>query len=311
MVQSMPTDLPRLARVAWLFACVACGPVVRPDQPPREPGPVAKIEPLPQKKVRGRQLVLGEMCPQGAGGRPAVMPLVMRTVSWTDNVDEVAAAVERGSVPRFVVFGVDGKVAGRFDTLGLAEIGGPQAVASGTYVGASACTADAGNSARVDDPKCVAATLGCGLAVGELGRPDDPPENVSFPTTGACLQGDALAVDIDGDKVMEQFPLAGVLDGIRSPAKEWSAAPVVGAKCAPVFQLFDVKIVPQLEPGKGSAAQHTVGLDLLGVVDLDGDGRNEVVLALKFPTVRTILVYSATGSPQRLELVGEGQAFPR
>lgn len=309
-MHSMPLDLTRLAGVAWIVATAACGPVVRPDQVPHEPGPVARIEPLPTKKVRGRQLVVGEMCPQGAGGRPAVMPLVMRTVSWNDNPQEVTAVVERGSVPRFVVFGVDGKIAGRFDTLGIAEIGPQLSVASGTYVGAPACSADR-DGEHVDDPKCTAATGGCGLAVGELGRPDEPPEMTNLATAGACLQGDAIAVDVDGDSVMEQFPIAGVLDGIRSPAKEWSAAPVVGAKCTPVFQLHDLKIVPQLEPGKGSAAQHIVGLDLLGVLDLDGDGRNEVVLALKFPTVRTIVVYASSGSPQRLELVGEGQAFPR
>ncbi|MDQ3334106.1 MAG: hypothetical protein M4D80_03015 [Myxococcota bacterium] len=308
----MATDLLRLAGVAWIVTCAACGPVVRPDKPPHEPGPVARIEPLPTKKVSGRQLVVGEMCPQGAGGRPAVMPLMMRTASWSDNAEEVAAAVERGSVPRFVVYGVDGKIAGRFDTLGVAEIGAAQSVASGTYVGASPCTSDAGkNNGRVDDQKCVVATQGCGLALGPLGRPDDPPDNITFATSGACLQDNAIAVDIDGDKVMEQFPLQGVLDGVRSPAKEWSAAPVVGAKCTPVFTLFDVKINPQLEAGKGSAAQHTVGLDLLGVADLDGDGRNELVLALRFPTVRTIVVYGATASPQRLELIGEGQSFPR
>jgi hypothetical protein len=271
-----------------------------------------KVEPLPQKgkPIRGRQLVVGEMCPQGAGGRPAVLPLVMRTVSWTDTEEEVDAAVERGSVPRFVVFGVDGKIAGKFDTLGLADIG-QLSVASGTYVGASPCTSDGGNGKRIDDPKCAAATSGCGLAVGELGRPDDPPDTTAIATSGACLQGDAISVDIDGDKVMEQFPLAGVLDGIRSPAKEWSAAPVVGQKCTPVFSLFDIKVVPQLEPGKGSAAQHTVGVDVLAIADLDGDGRNEIVLAMKFPTVRTIVIYSATESPQRLELVGEGTSFPR
>ena len=309
----MALDLARLAGVAWIVTSVACGPVVRPDKPDNEPAPGIRVEPLPsaKKNIRGRQFVLGEMCPQGAAGRPAIMPLVMRTVSWTDKPEEVAAAIERGSVPRFVVFGVDGKTAGRFDTLGLAEIGGPQAVASGTYVGASVCTSDGGNNTRIEDPKCGVATSSCGLAVGELGRPDDPPETISIATGGACLQGDAISVDIDGDKVMEQFALSGVLDGVRSPAKEWSAAPIVGVKCTPAFQLFDVKLVPHLEAGKGSAAAHNVGLDLLGVVDLDSDGRNEIILALKFPTVRTIVVYSAIESPQRLELVGEGTAFPR
>jgi hypothetical protein len=77
----------------------------------------------------------------------------MRTVSWSDSREEVAAVIERGSVPRFSVYGVDGKVAGRFDTLGIAEIAPNQAVASGTYVGAPPCTADAGNGQRIEDPK--------------------------------------------------------------------------------------------------------------------------------------------------------------
>jgi hypothetical protein len=272
---------------------------------------VAKPERPAAARPRGRQVVVGEMCPQGAGGRPAVAPVVMRTVSWSDRDDEIAAVIERGSVPRFAVFGVDGKVAGHFDTLGLAEIAPHHAVASGAYAGASPCTADAGKGQRTEDPRCGPAMMSCGLAVGELGRPDDPPETVKLATGGACLQGDAIAVDIDGDKVMEQFPLAAVLDGVRSPTKEWAAAPVVGAACAPQFELFGVKIVPQLEAGKGSVDNHVVGLDVMGVVDLDGDGRMELVLALTFPTVRTIVVYTATASAQRLELAGEGEAFPR
>ncbi|MBA3819534.1 MAG: hypothetical protein H0X17_11625 [Deltaproteobacteria bacterium] len=307
----MTTDLCPRGRVAWLVIAMGCGPVVRPDRPPDEPGPVGKIEPLRPRKGSGRHVLIGEMCPQGAGGRPAVAPLVMRTISWSDQVTDVTNAIERGSVPRLTVFGVDGKVAGRFDTLGLAEIGSQQSVASGTYVGAPPCTTDTGGGQRTEDPKCGLATGGCGLAVGELTHPDDPPESVAFATGGACLQGDALAVDIDGDKVMEQFPLVGVLDGIRNPATEWTAAPVVGAACTPTFELFDVRINPPLEAGKGTADKHMIGLDLLGVLDVDGDGRMEVVLALKFPTVRTIVVYTSTGSAQRLELAGEGTGFAR
>ena len=52
-------------------------------------------------------------------------------------------------------------------------------------------------------------------------------------------------------------------------------------------------------------------LDVLGVVDLDGDGRRELVLALRFPTVRSIVVYSPVQSAQRLALVGESTSFPR
>lgn len=311
MVHAMAIDLRCGARVAWLALLVACGPAVRPDLPPSEPGPVVNQLQRPPATGAGRQLVVGEMCPQGAAGRPAVAPLMMRTHAWSDTTADVAAVVERGSVPRFVVFGIDGKIAGRFDTLGLADVGPTQAVASGTYVGASPCTADAGGGERLEEPTCAPATGGCGLAVGEITRPGEDGETIGVITGGACLQNAALAVDIDGDKVMEQFPLAGVLDGVRSPAAEWTAAPVVGAACTPKFALFGTRIMPHLEAGKGAADKHVIGLDVLGVADLDGDGRMELVLALAFPTVRTIVVYTSTGSPQRLELAGEGQSFAR
>jgi hypothetical protein len=266
----------------------------------------------PRPRVTGgRQIVIGEMCPQAAAGRPAIAPLVMRMATWIDAPAELANIVERGSVPRFVVFGVDGKVAGVFDTLGLADIGIPQQVASGTYVGAMPCTADAGNGQHTEDPRCTAATGGCGIAVGELAHPDDPPPIPAFQTGGACLEGDALAVDIDGDDVMEQFPLASVLDGVRSPAAEWTATPVAGGTCKPTFELHDVRLTPVAEPGKPVDPKHVIGLDVLGVLDLDGDERNELVLALKFPTVRTIVVYTAPDSARRLELAGESQSFPR
>jgi hypothetical protein len=178
-------------------------------------------------------------------------------------------------------------------------------------VGSPPCTADAGKGARADEPRCAAALAGCGLAVAELLRPDDDVETPKFATGGACLSGDAIAVDIDGDGVVESFPLAGVLDGIRGPASEWSAAPTAGATCKPQFQLYDIKLIRAPDPGKPIDTKSMVVLDVMGVLDLDGDGRHELVVALRFPTVRTILVYTAAGSPQRLEAAAEGESFPR
>lgn len=271
----------------------------------------------PRPRVTGgRQIVVGELCPQVAAGRPAIAPLVMRTGTWTDAPSELASAVERGSVPRFVVFGVDGKVAGVFDTLGLTDLGTSQQVAAGTYVGGMPCTADAGGGQRVEDPRCASATGGCGIAVAELGRPDDLPPNPVIQTGGACVAGDGLAVDIDGDGAPELFPLAALLDGARRPAGEWSAAPAgalgaPGTACAPTFEVHGVQLTPVVEPGKPIDPKHAVGLDVLGVLDLDGDGRKELVLALRFPTVRTIAVYTAPDMARRLELAGEAQSFPR
>jgi hypothetical protein len=310
----MPTDRLAPQRVAWLVlgaAWISCAPSFRPPTPPPEPGPVGKLEPRREPTGGGRQIVAGELCPFGAGGRPAIAPLLMHAVQWTSAAADVTNVIERGSVPRFVVFGVDGKPAGAFDTVGTADIGLEQAIASGTYVGASPCTADAGQGARTEDPACGPALNGCGLAVGELTRPDDPPETPKFDTGGACLSGDALAIDIDGDKIAESFPLSGVLDGVRSPTAEWSAGPTAGAACKPTFQLYNVKLVAQPEPGKKIDLKATVVLDVLGIIDLDGDGRKEVVLALRFPTIRTIVVYTAPNSAQRLELAGESESFPR
>jgi hypothetical protein len=264
----------------------------------------------------GRHVVVGEMCPQGAAGRPAVAPLFVRGVQWSDTPAEVAAAVERGSVPRFVVFGTDGKMAGAFDTLGLLDVGLGQSVASGTYAGASPCTYEAAKQmtpgqvvTRGEEPRCGPATAGCGLAVAEIVHPDEPPQTPSFATGGACLSGDQLAVDIDGDGRIESFPIVGVLDGIRGPAAEWSASPTATAACTPHFQLYDLKLVAEPDPGKTVDLKSTVLLDVLGVIDLDGDGRKELVLALRFPTVRTIVIYTPSDSAQRLQLAGEATAF--
>ena len=59
------------------------------------------------------------MCPQGAGGRPAVAPLVMRTLQWSDVPADLTSIVERGCVQRFTVYGVDGKSAGTITTTQL------------------------------------------------------------------------------------------------------------------------------------------------------------------------------------------------
>jgi len=309
--------VPRVARIATIVTLAACGPTVKPPSPPPEPGPVAKVErPRSQGGAPAREVVVGEMCPQGAGGRPAVAPLVMRTVQWSDRADEVGATVERGSVPRFVVLGTDGKLAGAFDTLGLVEVAGGAPVASGTYTGASPCTYEVGaragqTSTRAEEPSCGKVTGGCGLAVGDITRPGEPPDVPPFATGGACISGDQLAVDIDGDGRIESFPITGVLDGIRGPAQEWTASPTATATCKPQFQLYDVRLAAEPEPGKAVDPKSIVSMDVLGVLDLDGDGRKELVLALRFPTVRTIVVYTAAQSTQRLELAGEAQSFQK
>lgn len=293
-------------------AVAACGPAVQTQPPPAEPEPITRRVIERPASPNGRQVVVGEMCPQGAGGRPAVAPLVQRAVGWTSDTSEVAATVERGQVPRFFVYGVDGKVAGAFDTLGIVEVGIGQPVATGTYVGAAPCTSAGASSTdpRIEDSHCVAASHGCGIAIGELTPPDDPPPTANFKTGGACMAGNELAVDIDGDGRIESFPIAGALDGIRAPAAEWTASASAGGACTPTYQIYGLQLAPESRPGK-PAEKGVVTVDVLGVIDLDGDGRRELILAMHFATVRAIVVYAAGSIPERLELVGEATGFAK
>jgi len=317
MSRVLALDRGSLPRVAWLVL-VACAPTLKPAEEPPEaaPGVVNKLSRAPS----GHEVMVGELCPEGAAGRPAVAPLLVRNVGWSDNANDLGEVLERGGVPRFVVYGVDGKLAGAFDTMGVVDVGLPQEVATGAYAGASPCTyplaAKAQNDpgatikTRADEPKCIAAMHGCGLAVGPLTH-GDSPEVPNYQTGGACVSGDQLAVDIDGDGRVESFPLAGVLDSIRGPASEWTALPTATASCTPTFQLYDIKLTAPGTAKKPSDPRATVTMDVLGVVDLDGDGRREVVLALRFPTTRSIVVYTASQTAQRLELAGEATAFPQ
>src|SRR5207302_1741287 len=140
-------------------------------------------------------------------GRPAIAGLLERSVGWTSSAEDIANTLERGNVQRFAVFGVDGKPAGAFDTMGLVDVGMVQPVASGAYAGAGPCTysvnvkpgTDKAVAPRAEDPKCGQVTGGCGIAVGEITGPHEPPSAAKYETGGACLTGDQLAVDIDGD----------------------------------------------------------------------------------------------------------------
>jgi hypothetical protein len=347
MVHAMPYDRGWLPRVAWptlivgLSACVPASVPTGPGEGPTAGGGVGIVHARPRPTVSGKQVVVGEMCPLGAAGRPGLAPIAMRGVEWTDKADEIANVIERGAVPSFAVYGVDGKQAGDFETLGLAEIAPGQPVATGSYTGASPCTyevtpkiPDAPNvkpeqagsgsgsgsmrpknvgsalATRLEDPACVPETNGCGIALAEIVHPDDPPSPPSFTTGGACLSGDELAVDIDGDGIAEVFPLRALLDSSRAPSAEWTAAPTAAVPCKPSFQLFNIQL-GDADPGKAPDPKRLVTMDLLGVVDIDGDGRRELILSLRFPTVRSIVIYTPEGAAQRLVLAGEATSFPR
>jgi len=257
-------------------------------------------------------VLLGEMCPQGAAGSPGLLPLAMRGAQWRDDVETLAALIERGAVARYTVFGHDGERVGAFDAVAHVDVGLPQPAATGVYVGVAPCTHAVGGGARSEDPACNVATRGCGLAIGEVdaAMPGREPRLRPGAIGGACLAGDDLAVDIDGDGAPERYRLGAFLDAGRFPAEQVSAEPAAAVTCTPRFSIHGLQLAPGFEPGAKVEAKYLVDLDVLGVVDLDGDARREVILAVRYPSSRTIVVFTARDQVGLLERTGETTAWP-
>jgi hypothetical protein len=247
------------------------------------------------------------MCPQAAGGRAGVVPVMARRLSWVVDTDELAGMLERRWARQFSVFGWDGRRVGLFSVAGAAEAGPHPAVAIGSYAGASPCQPPARSGTDVTfDPDCVAALEHCGVAVAVLepaggidARPfDEDPEPSTFDVGRACAVDGVLLVEIDGDGTTEAFPLDQFLDNFRAPPEEIMAVPRKEASCALSFASREV--VPPADP------RDWRGLDVLAVVDLDGDGRRELIVTYRYSDRRTWAIYSPRSTTARLELVGEG-----
>ncbi|HPH69123.1 MAG TPA: hypothetical protein PLF40_25395 [Kofleriaceae bacterium] len=297
-----------IAGVSWGGGS-ACGPRYVPESMPNT-SPIVKSTRSGRQAGPGQQILLGEMCMQAAAGRPAVDPLLLRGVQWGNDPAELSSAIERNSSAEFAVLGMDGVRAGIFVSLGLADVPGLDGVAAGSYSGASPCTRLVKGGDRAEDPACNTTMKGCGLAIADLGPGRYAPE---LGVGAACVRGDALVVDIDGDGQLESFATKDMLDTDRSPAGEWLAQATVATAtaapaCAPTFTIYNTTLSPERDADGKADVRYNIGFDLLGVVDLDGDGRVELIGALRYPDARTIVVYSARTMSNRLELIGEARA---
>ena len=302
--------------LGMMFMGLACRPRVEPEGPGVRPAPAAAApsEAAP-RSVRPpvREMVVGELCPAGAAGRPGVMPLFVRGLSWSDATEDAAAAVARRMARQFSVLAWDGRRAGIFSVAGGADVGLDRQAAAGAYAGVSPCARprESGAEEPALDAACVAAQAHCGLALavleprsgaGALPFAEDP-EPVTVAAGGACVADDKLIVDLDQDGEPEAFPVAQFVDPVRAPAGEVSAVPRGGSDCA--TSAFAIRhVVPPGNP------KHWLGLDLLGVVDIDGDGRRELVVSYHYPARRTWAIYSPLATAGRLDLVGEAEPWP-
>ena len=299
---------PSTPLLAAALACAACGPRVDPADPDRGgdgAGPVPGPRARPDNNKATRDVLIGEMCPTAAAGRPAVLPLFLRNVGWQSQSADVTAPLERRSARQFAVLGWDGRRVGVFSVAGAAEVDDVVA-AVGAFAGTSPCEKRARpGQAKELIAECVAAQASCGVAVAVLepaggfaARPaEEDPDPPELEPAGMCVAKGLLLVDVDGDGTSEAFPVAGFLDESRGPADEVGAVAAGGATCTPGFAARGV--VPPGDP------RDWRGMDVVGVADFDGDGRREIVAVYQYAGRRTWALYSATDFPGRLDLVGE------
>ncbi len=267
---------------SWLLVMAVVVAACRPAAVPGAPSPTAgaraaraaRVLRAPAAPGAGGILV-GFVCPAGAEGRPLFLAAALRrSHDWTAEPEELRDTLARGRVREIGALGYSGRLAGRFTPLGPVDLGRPGVMALGAYAGAAPCADEATAS------ECVAATSDCGLAAGSVVLEEAPRP----PARGACAAGGHLVVDVDGDGRTEGFALAE----LASALEEVGVSPDAGAGCTPRFA--------------GSLGE---GIDLLGVADLDLDGRFEVaVSAREGGGGRRIAIYGAGETPARLDLLG-------
>ena len=294
-------------RLAVLFIVVPLGCGGGPRRDSNSPGQSSDtvdtngIPPTPaeakstQSAHARRSVLVGSLCQNTALGRPAVRPLVAKRGAWVADSAVLDQLVGTREARQFVVFGFEGKRSGVFSVVGRAGRG-DQRVAAGSYAGGEPCA----RADRSVDPVCSNRQDGCGLAVSVLEPPggfaarpfDEDPDLPSFATGGACLADGRVFVDLDADKSVESFEIAGFIDESGGLADELYSSEPRKMPCAPRFSL------PITEAGGDTGAG---ALTIIGIVDLDADGRFEVVVTLSKGAQVAWAVYSAPGTTRRLE----------
>ena len=254
--------------------------------------------PAPEPATTGRSVLLGWFCPTGAAGRPAVRPLFARDPSWASELPALNKAIASRRVRRFTVMAWQGHAAGSMIVMGSAQDAKGK-LAMGSYVGASACQPRSTTGLTDEDPVCQSITAGCALALGELepasgfnARPyDEDPARLDLLQSKGCEAGDFLLLDTDGDGKAEHFSTADLRGDGAAPA-ELPLADGSTATC---------------EPNYAAAVIAHTDLVRMAVLDVDGDGRAEVLYRRNS---NELLLYGAPSSPARLELLGQQKLTP-
>jgi hypothetical protein len=276
----------------------ACGAGVKPPVGPG-PEPTDTTPHHPVLSHAANEVAVGVMCPDRAAGRPAVSLIAARQPGhWSTDDEELRSMLERGQAGEFSVLSFRGVRAGIFDSAGAIESDKP--IATGSYAGRGPCELRPG---ATPEPECTAMIGTCGLAVAAVtgGQADAPPD---LAPGSACLEKGRLHVDIDGDGKAEVFEIDDFIGDNHAPASE-VAGQIGTASPAGCTQHFAIPnaIAPAPDP------KIFRGGDIAAITDLDGDGRVEIVLQLRYGDTSTWAIFSANESAMRLELVAEGDPW--
>lgn len=276
------------------------GPAAHPEAPARaevqgDDEPVAAARPAPEEA----EVLVGRFCPKAARGRPAVEPLFALAEDWHADEDWLSRLIASGAARQIAALGWDGRRVGVMTASGAAE-GGGRPLLVGSYFGSSPCASDAPlGEEPEDDPACLRALGGCGVAVAALEKPaglgarpfGEDGDPMSLEPRSACATADQLVIDLHGGG-----PVGFSLEGFDadSPPEELFAVSGEPAACEPSFAS---------EVTSGGAR-----VDILAVADLDGSGRADVVLAVGEGAERRWVLYSASRTPVRLDRVAIASA---
>jgi hypothetical protein len=237
--------------------------------------------------------LLGEVCFDGSQAGPRLqLHFAIRNGTWVGEPSDVAAPLRRGR-PSFTVFAVDGRRDGVFRPW-HAVGSGPAGVVRGAYGpdryrGWGPCAL--GREPRLG--KIVdGACQGCGIAVAHVGSDVDGVQDV----TRMCMAEHSLVADMDGDGKAEAFALDALFETPTAPEHLDGVEAGTGTCSAKRFAWWQPAI-------GGSRKPDTTYVDVLGVADFDGDGRREVVLAVRSGPVSRLVVYRAARGAVRLDQI--------
>lgn len=288
----------RLLTVSALIVACSSGEQRTPSAPmaPKAPSEAAPEQPHEiAEEEWGDSYVIGDLCLNRSLSRMNLFPRFRVSGDrWSAEAGVVRAPLLAAS-HKFTALGLDGSTVAVFLTETDPSMGEMSGFV-GEYRGSSGGCSAGDAEQKVGDWACIAAG-GCGLAVSRVGEPVSPRWKMDISTAFSCVENGVLVLDINGDGVDEAFDLAAFAEQSGLEAESAETAAVVRGRLHGRSECEREFIWYQLKRGPSRA------VDVLGVVDLNGDGRHELVIAVRGSGSRSIAVYQARDDGLRLDRV--------